>query len=509
MNKKGTRDTGFVRVAISGGITKTILARKGGSLLDALRKSGAGVTAPCGGRGICRKCAVTIKNIGRRLACRHLLTNDTHVVLPPSRKAHILESGKDLRAVHRRASPPGNSCAGLKNQYGLAIDIGTTTVVVYLEDTATKASVGVESFVNPQNIFGHDVMSRIHHCMEHRNGLGDLRECLIAKINESIGVLCRRTGIQCDNIGTAAIVGNPPMLHLFMGISPVSIAHAPFRPAFTASQRITGRLCGLRMNKSGIVHVLPGVSGYVGADITAGIASTPMPDSRGYSLYLDIGTNGEIAVGNKNKLWCCATAAGPAFEGASLACGIGGIEGALCSFHGGKYHTIGGTPPLGICGSGILDLTAWLLGNGIIDASGYMKTRFVVEKGAKTATGKNIVVTPGDVREIQLAKGAMRAGIMVLLATAGLGVDDIQTLYLAGAFGAFMNAKNAAAIGLIPQELEDRVITLGNAAGMGARSAVLSRNFEARVEKVAAMATYVELSGRKDFNEAFVASMGF
>jgi uncharacterized 2Fe-2S/4Fe-4S cluster protein (DUF4445 family) len=498
-------------VTIFDGAKKTFLARKGGSLLDILRKAGVSVVAVCGGKGICRKCGVTVRGTGRRLACRYTVRRDVEVAIPPHAKAFILETGRTIQgelSKVRRGRIAG-AIASVKKQYGLAIDIGTTTVVVYLEDTAARVSVGVESFVNPQSAYGHDVISRINYCMENRNGLRCMRECLVAKVNESISALCDRTGINRDDIRRAALAGNPTMLHLFLGISPVSIAHAPFRPAFTASQQIAGRLCGLRMNKSGIAHVLPGISGYVGADITAGIASTPMPDSRGYSLYLDIGTNGEIAVGNKNRLWCCATAAGPAFEGASLACGIGGIEGALCSFHQGKYDTIGGAPPRGICGSGILDITAWLLDKGIIDASGYMKARFVVEKGAKTATGKNITVTPGDIREIQLAKAAIRAGIGILLATAGLGVDDIQNLYLAGAFGAFVNVKNAAAIGLIPRELEGRAISLGNAAGMGARNAVQSRKFEARVERIAAMATYIELSGRKDFNEAFVASMGF
>ncbi|HMD67693.1 MAG TPA: ASKHA domain-containing protein, partial [Chitinivibrionales bacterium] len=489
----------LVRVTIFDGARKTVLARKGGSLLDILRKAGAPVVAACGGKGICRKCTVTVQGTGQRLACRYTVRRDLEVVVPPRAKALILESGKDLRAGRRKGSRPDNSRSRPKRSYGLAVDIGTTTVVAYLVDPAARASVGVESFVNPQSAFGHDVISRIHYCMEHKNGLGELRGCLIAKINESIGLLCSRTGIKCDDIRRAALVGNPTMLHLFLGINPVSIAHAPHKPVFTASQTITARLCGLRIDASGIVHVLPGVSGYVGADITAGIASTPLPDSREFSLYLDIGTNGEIAMGNRKRLWCCAAAAGPAFEGASLAYGMAGIEGALCSFHKGKYATIGGAALAGICGSGIVDITAWLLNKRKIDASGYMKARFVVERGARTATGRSIVVTPADIREIQLAKAAIQAGIGILLKTAGLRIDDMENLYLAGAFGAFMNVKNAAAIGLIPRELKGRVISLGNAAGTGARNAVLSSSFEARVERIAARARYVELSGREDF----------
>lgn len=499
----------LVRVTIFDGAKKTVLARKGGSLLDILRKAGASFFTVCGGKGICRKCAVTVRGTGRRLACRHTVTRDLEVVVPPRAKALILESGKDLQAVRRKRPRPYNSRSRPKRSYGLAIDIGTTTVVVYLEDLAAGISAGVESFVNPQSAYGHDVISRIHHCMERRGGLRELRDCLIAGINESIGALCRRAGVQCKDIRRAAVAGNPTMLHLFLGINPVSIAHAPYQPVFTASQKITGRLSGLQMNETGVVCILPGVSGYVGADITAGIASTPIPDSREYSLYLDIGTNGEIAVGNKNRLWCCAAAAGPAFEGASLACGMGGIEGALCSFHNGKYDTIGDAPLAGICGSGIVDIAALLLDKGIIDASGYMKARFVVERGARTATGRSIAVTPADIREIQLAKAAIQAGIRILLKTAGLRIEDVEHLYLAGAFGSFMNVKNAAAIGLIPGELKGRVISLGNAAGTGARNAVQSSSFRVRVERIAAMARYIELSGRKDFNGEFVATMGF
>jgi uncharacterized 2Fe-2S/4Fe-4S cluster protein (DUF4445 family) len=263
------------------------------------------------------------------------------------------------------------------------------------------------------------------------------------------------------------------------------------------------------MNRRGVVHVLPGVSGYVGADITAGIACTPLVRSKAMCLYVDIGTNGEMAVGNKDGLWCCASAAGPAFEGASIGSGVGGVEGAICSFDNGRYRTIGGTKPLGICGSGIVDIVAWLLDKGIVDRTGYMETRFVVENGARTATRRNIAVTPQDIRQIQLAKAAIAAGISILLKTAGIVIDDIESLFLAGAFGASINVKSAVAIGMIPHPLRERVVSLGNAAGTGARSAVRSKKFEASVERIAAMARYVELSGREDFNEEFVGGLGF
>ena len=504
----------LVRVTICDGATRTILARKGASLLDTLQRAGATVTAACGGRGRCKKCGVTIAGTGTRLACRHALVRDTKVALPRPARATILVDGPSrwrgggaANALRSGRFTPARP--GVESRFGLAIDIGTTTVVVYLEDLNTAGTRAIESFVNPQSVYGHDVVARIHHCMERRSGLRDLRECLIATVNESVDAMCRSTGVKRREIREAAIVGNPTMLHLFLGVNPASIALAPYKPAFTASRTTPAGRSGLRMNRRGVVHVLPGVSGYVGADITAGIACTPLVRSKAMCLYVDIGTNGEMAVGNKDGLWCCASAAGPAFEGASIGSGVGGVEGAICSFDNGRYRTIGGTKPLGICGSGIVDIVAWLLDKGIVDRTGYMETRFVVENGARTATRRNIAVTPQDIRQIQLAKAAIAAGISILLKTAGIVIDDIESLFLAGAFGASINVKSAVAIGMIPHPLRERVVSLGNAAGTGARSAVRSKKFEASVERIAAMARYVELSGREDFNEEFVGGLGF
>jgi|WetSurMetagenome_2_1015567.scaffolds.fasta_scaffold00334_23 uncharacterized 2Fe-2S/4Fe-4S cluster protein (DUF4445 family) len=505
MRNTHTSET-FVRVTVCNGVTKTVSAGKSRSLLEVLRDEGFMVTAPCGGSGRCGKCVVSIKGFGRRRACRFLVEKPLDVKLPPQPKPFILETGSAERRSPLRTPRrvPLN-----KIRYGLAIDIGTTTVVMYLENLEAKTTIGINSFANPQSAFGNDVISRIHYCMKHTSGLDELRECLIDKVNTSISDLLRRTGVRRDGIVSAAIVGNPAMSHIFLGVNPRSIAFAPFRPRFTELQRKTGGQCRLLMNPAGLVLVLPAVSGFVGSDITAGIASTPMTDIPPYSLYLDIGTNGEIAVGNKTKVWCCSAAAGPAFEGACLDCGVGGIEGAIRSFRNGRYRTIANTKPVGICGSGIVDITAWLLKKGIADTSGYMGSRFVVESSGSTATRRNITVSPADIRQIQLAKAALAAGIRILLNTAGVSIENIEHLFLAGAFGSLMNVKNAAAIGLIPRQLKEKAVPLGNAAGAGARNAVRSARFITRITKVAALSRYVELSGREDFNEEFVKAMGF
>ncbi len=528
--KKGAGRDAFIKVTIRGASTATVLARRGDVLLDVLRKAGAEVFAPCGGKGICRKCRVEIAEEGARFACKHLLGRDVEVVLPARGRARIVESARGKpRAVDpctgidatctrgrimvsykgRRICTFQGRPRDAQDRFGLAIDIGTTTVVVYLEDLASGSTVGTKSFVNPQTAYGHDVIARIQYTVEHREGLRVLRGSLLSGINQAVKRVCKENGVGYRAIYTAAIAGNPTMLHIFLGKDPSPISRAPYRPVFTIARDATGKACGLRMNPRGVVRVLPSVSGYVGADITAGIASTPMTDSKNFSLYLDIGTNGEMAVGNRDVLYCCSTAAGPAFEGATLECGIGGIEGAICSFADGRYATIGNCPPAGICGSGIVDCVAWLLTKGIIDRSGHMETNYVLEKSEYAAAGQDIVITPGDVRKIQLAKAATYAGIRILLKSAGIKIDAIRTLYLAGAFGTFMNVKSAASIGMIPRELQNRAVSIGNAAGTGARLALKSVLFEDSVRKIAAMARYLELSGREDFNEEYVNTMGF
>ena len=509
---------------------RVLKARKGDRLLDVLRSAGAEVYSPCGGNGRCGKCLVTIRGKGIRLACHYLLEHDIELALPKHEAALIVESEQMLQKTitldcgiekickngivtvsykGRSLWPSIKSSPETDKLYGIAVDIGTTTVVVFLQDLTSGKTVGVESFINPQAAYGHDVISRIHHTMEHTGGLAGLRAMLAAGINEAIDALCRRTGISNRNIFKTTVAGNPTMLHFFLGKNPSSIACAPYKPLFTEAQQTTGNECGLCMNPAGVVQVLPSISGFVGADVVAGIATTPFVDTDGFSLYIDIGTNGEMAVGNREKMFCCSTAAGPAFEGATLHCGAGGVEGAICSFADGRYTTIGGCAPVGICGSGIVDIVAFLLENEIIDHNGYMDEAYRIEQKERTATGEDIVLTPRDVREVQLAKAAIRAGVTILAKSAGISLDAVETVYLAGAFGNFMNIANSTAIGLIPKQLADKVVCVGNAAGYGARLALCSVDFEESLGRIAAKAHYIELSGRNDFNEEFVKEIEF
>ncbi|MBD3243483.1 MAG: DUF4445 domain-containing protein [Chitinivibrionales bacterium] len=509
---------------LAGGVMRVIDAREGQMLLDVLRVHGVELSAACGGRGTCGKCGVDIDGLGRVLSCRHALQHDITVRVPLAGKAAILHDAGLLEGVENdcglsrgnggsivstlpgaertivpRAAPPG--------LYGIAIDIGTTTVVVYLEDLLAYETRDVVSFVNPQTVYGHDVVSRIHYTMEHENGVTTLRDELLREVNRAIEQLCSRNGIDTDALYKATVVGNTTMLHLFMGVDPSSIAAAPYTPRFIDRRLVDGRQSGLSVNAGAVVIVLPSVSGYVGADITAGIAATELRDTQDYSLFVDIGTNGEMALGNSGELFCCSTAAGPAFEGATIACGTGGIEGAIARYAGGTYETIGGVTPAGICGSGILDIAADLRATGRIDVGGLMESDHLIVPASSSATGTDIVFTPADVREVQLATAAIYAGLNILMKESGVTVERVTRLYLAGGFGNYLRVESAIAVGLLPMSLQGRIVPVGNSAGSGARLALRSKQFDARVERTARAAKYIELSMRMDFNEEYVMAM--
>jgi uncharacterized 2Fe-2S/4Fe-4S cluster protein (DUF4445 family) len=505
-----------------GTITK-MKAPDGAVLLDTLRHFGKGISAPCNGRGKCRKCSVEVVGTGQVLSCDYKIKSDIEVVLPRTSKAQILS---DRSVAHSKDENDAgllfiktdgvlkykNLSLGQHSEntlYGVAIDIGTTTVVAYLVDLATYTVVDVVSFINPQTHYGHDVITRIQHVMTNKNGLKELRGVLTSMINEGIVTACTRNGINGMAIYKMTIVGNPTMLHLFCGIDPSSIAAAPYTPAFTDKKTLRGKEMGLAMNPEGVVLIMPSVSGYVGADITAGVATTPMTHSGETSLFIDIGTNGEMALSKGPDLFCCATAAGPAFEGALIECGVGGIEGAISSYDGERYVTIGNAAPVGICGSGLIDIVAVLLQKGIIDITGYMAESYLLEMAAKTASHFDIVLTPQDVRQVQLAKAAIAAGFRVLMSEAGVSFDQIENLYIGGAFGNYMNIESASVIGLIPPEMKEKVVTTGNVAGRGALSALMSVKFEDRIAEVAQKAQYIELSTHGGFMDHYVMQMGF
>lgn len=399
---------------------------------------------------------------------------------------------------------------------GLAVDIGTTTLACYLMDLRTGAELAVASALNPQKAYGDDVISRCDHARS--GGLEALQQAVAGEIDALAGRMCAQAGVERRDIWHAALAGNTVMMHLFAGIPPENIALSPFIPAFTGAQEWDARELGLDLNPEAAATLLPCVAGYIGADTVAGIAATGMRRSAEPSMLIDIGTNGEIALAAHGRLYACSTAAGPAFEGAHIRNGMGGVEGAINKAEikdGLRFATIGGAPARGICGSGLLDLVAGLLDCGAIDDTGRLDAdsapswlefdgdSVVIDRKA------DIVLTGRDIREVQLAKGAVAAGIDVIAAEAGIKVSDIRRVYLAGGFGSYMDRRSACRVGLIPRELEDRTSAIGNSSGAGAKAALLSGEAMEEACRTAKAVMYIELSSRKDFREAFMEKMLF
>ena len=413
-----------------------------------------------------------------------------------------------------------------KYKYGIALDLGTTTLALYLLDLNEGRIISVLSKVNAQRSYGSDVISRINYTMENKNGLEELNKCVINQINEMIDEISKINNINKDEIYNIVVVGNTTMIHMLMKIPCKNIALAPFIPSFTEKYECSALDIGINVN--GIISLPPSISAYVGSDISAGILSSNMSKNDKYSLLLDIGTNGEIALGNKDRILTCATAAGPAFEGTNIKYGVGGIKGAISSIDLSKdkiYETINDEIPCGICGSAVLDITSELLKYEIIDETGRMidydevknerlRKRLNKDKGIKEFIifqddNKKISFTQKDIREVQLAKASIYAGIEVLLNESNLTYDDIENVYIGGGFGNFMNVESAVNIGMIPEAFKNKIKSIGNCAGKGAIDFLISEENKKEIVKIVDKCEYIELSKSKSFQEFYIDSISF
>ena len=448
--------------------------KTGERLYDVLVRGGFKIDAPCGGNGTCNKCLVEVD--GKLLhACKTDAQDGMQVRLEDTTSV-VLTEGADVKAY-------GNG-----DGFGIAVDMGTTTVAAKLYDIATGENLGTYARGNNQKSYGADVISRSEHYKA-------MHPIATEQINEIIDYFGK-------SISKVFVAGNTIMQHFTLGLDPRSITVAPFTPVTTELEVREGKDLGVKADK---VVVLPCVSGYVGADIVMGILATGLHKAEKPCVLLDIGTNGEIVVGSKDGIYCCSTAAGPAFEGASISCGMSGVEGAVSKVKLEndhiKWETIGNVPPEGICGSGILDMVAEFLKSGIIEDTGYMED--------DVAICDNVTITPKDIREVQLAKAAIAAGINVLLKKTGIKYDDIEALYLAGGFGNYLDKNSAAAIGLIPKALLDKVKPVGNSSLTGCCMALLNNDFKQQAVKIAQEANYIELSCDADFQSEYVEQMMF
>ena len=488
---------------------------RGETLLQCAAAAGVFLDAQCGGMGKCGKCLVRLSPDGEKvLACRTMVDGNADVYLPGGAEMKIAGDGTVARTT--KAEPPP-----MRAQLGVAADIGTTTVVAHLIDIGAGTRIATASGVNSQRVCGADVISRIRYCAEngHETLTGLIREQLATLIQQT----CSVSGEQARDIGYVSIAGNTIMQHLAAGYSPVGMGTAPFTPVSLFGRELPAWE-GLPAAKTAKVYFAPAVSSYVGGDITAGMLAAGLEDIKGPAIYLDIGTNGEIVVKSGDIYYCCATAAGPAFEGAEVTMGMAAVSGAISHVkweRGLKASVIDDAAPRGICGSGLLDALAVLLETGAVDETGRLLGANEIDHDIAAhigkQDGKNVLRLTGngggvylsamDIRKLQLAKAAIAAGIQTLLGHAGIREEQVESLVLAGGFGSFLDPVSAVRIGLFPKKFLSIAQALGNTAGEGAALALCSKAARTGLEDIRKRCKNIQLSTDPVFNERFVMHM--
>lgn len=508
-----------------------------------------GIEAPCGGKGTCGKCKVTVTKPYYKevLACQTKICDGMEIIVgggtitgvgTDMNEAKVSASDEMVVLVDRKSDMQENPVSVYGNHSSnagtlAACDIGTTTVVCYLIDKETGQIIAVRSGANPQRSFGADVLSRIDAAAraddndKANGGLQMMQSQIVSLLNGWISEMLMECGRT--KVSRFSVAGNTVMCHLLMGISPEKLGKAPFMPDEYFGRAFNPLDIGLENCQTMIIF--PAVSGFVGGDITAGMMETV--NCNELTLYLDIGTNGEMALGKGDRYVCCATAAGPAFEGAQIELGMPASKGAVDKvwLEGRriKYSVIGNDRPVGLCGSGLIDALAVLLKAGIIDENGTILSgqelpilfrSYVFEVEAEETAqstehflavhiAPGVYITQEDIRKLQLAKGAMAAGIEVLFKEYGCTPCNIDVLTFAGGFGNYIDKASAAAIGLFPQELLDKAKEVGNAAGNGAVSATLSQDAWERALEISGNMRYIELASYPHFDEMYVEHMNF
>jgi len=425
-----------------------------------------------------------------------------------SLKDHVL----DIRAGH------------LSKCYGIALDIGTTTVVARFFDLKTGETLWTESSINPQVAFGEDIMSRINHCIISEESLDQLNRLIIDKINHLIEKCLEKTKTDKGDVFEIAVVGNTTMIHLLLKIFPKYLAISPFVPAVANSLDVKAPEVEIALGNNCNVHILPSISSFVGADHVGAIVSTGIHKEENESLLIDIGTNTEISFGKKDKLICCSTPAGPAFEGTNIKYGMRADKGAIDHVkidretHEIALGVIGGGKPKGICGSGLIDITAEMLKNRVLDSKGiiirhpefdYAETEDGLELVLYEDKSNYVSITQKDIKEIQLAKAAIFAGVSILSNKYESSLKEIKKIFIAGGFGNYINKENATIIGLLPEIKNANVKFVGNAALQGAKMALLSKKYREIAKRIPEKIKYFEISTEDQFEDLFIDSFYF
>lgn len=482
-----------------------------------LARMGLCINAACGGNGRCGKCRVRVINgnaavsaddlavftpseikEGWRLSCRMYPTSNLTIEC-----GHYTEESFEVLT--------GSSVVGENGETGvMAVDIGTTTIAARLTDK----NGGCEYFtaVNRQRRYGADVVSRIQAAVGGK--AEELRECIREDLRRVVSGLCDKCGFLPSELKRIVISCNTVMGHILMGYDCSGLGRYPFETVNI--NHITGtcrEIIGIQTDTP--LELLPGISAYIGGDIVSGLYACGFYEEQKVCLFVDLGTNGEMAVGNKEKILTASVAAGPAFEGGCISCGMGSVDGAVCSVKLGngktEIKTIGNKPPVGICGTGAVEIVSEMIRENVIDNTGLL-SEDLFDEGfpvAQTAFGDEVVFTQQDIREVQLAKAAIRAGIETLLVRYGISADKIARVYIAGGFGYRLNPEKAIAIGMLPAEFSDKAVAVGNTSLAGGAKYLNNEDGRVQMEKIRRVAEEINLSNDDVFKEAYIRHMMF
>lgn len=563
----------------------SIEVKKGTVLLDAIRKAGLSIEAPCNGMGICGKCKVVAKgklsdpsemekkiideNKSERLSCMALVFGDTEVgILKNEERLKTVNKGFSIDvpvdSPVKNIKLPGickdnplpyadylgyhfnspelykkislieennpeeiwgivydNKLLDIttykKNILGVAIDVGTTGVSCYLIDLSNGEIIKKLSFLNPQIQYGGDVLTRITYCMENKSGTDKLHELIVNEINNSIKSLTGNI-YNIDDIYYITVSANTTMNHLLLGINPESLAKFPYRAVFLRTDDIKAKDISIEANDEAVLTVIPSISSYVGGDIVSGIMASDFQNNK-EAVFIDIGTNGEIAVLKNGDIISTSTAAGPALEGMNIECGCRAKEGAIETFDideefNVNYTVIGNEKPIGICGSGLIDIVGALVKRNILQKSGRWSKNLDSKIAWRLADKKfyitdDVYISQKDIRQIQLAKGAIASGMILLLDEIGLDIQKIPNIYIAGAFGYHINPDNIKTIGLIPKGFRGEIRFLGNTSLEGARLVLINKQCLKKAYYISKNVKTLELSLKENFQDVFISQLNF
>ena len=511
----------------------------GATLIEAAGKAGIILNNVCGGKGTCKKCLVYLEPGSRKvLACRHRIESDLMVSIPAESRyfeQKILTKGIDAETriesdIYKKYIQQGSA----DMIFGLAVDLGTTTIVARLIHMAAGQCRAIEAALNPQTRFGDDVVSRIAYAQTGKE-FTELRKVIIDCINDLIANLCKQAHIEPNDIYEVCVVGNTTMSHIFLGLPISQLGLAPYKAHSLDAHDVSPDELGLHINPSGNIHTAENIAGFVGSDTIAVTLATDIDSVEEMTLMVDIGTNGEIILGTKDKLYAASCAAGPALEGARITCGSracnGAIEAVVLNEDDIDLDVIANVPPHSICGSGLIDAVAVMLDLGVINATGRFaepktlvqtlppailsriikqdnEPAFVLAQ-AENANDRSVFLSQRDIRQMQLAKGAIRAGIKLLQQKIGLKDSDIQRILLAGAFGNYIRRQSALRIGLLPVVETERIRFVGNAAAAGAQMILLSRQCRDKAGELARKIEYIEIAHEPGFQDVYADSMLF